>query len=221
MSEDNTQDNGIDDIILQTEEYLGQDLMAFIIQELKALPDVWQKLSKTQQDAVIDRMRARVDKVTIKAVSMISTRGFSKVIGVLDGVAIKDDIKATIKVARSNPGEEMQNLFEAHNDQVMIVVADLDQFTAGMDEIEGESDQKSLDVQTGLDDPLYDDAIAMVTQADVGSQVTISQLQRKLRIGYNRAARLIEQLEEDRYLSELQSGGFRTVLDTEEPEEAA
>jgi len=42
-------------------------------------------------------------------------------------------------------------------------------------------------------DPLYDDAVALVTSTRMAS---ISMVQRKLRIGYNRAARMIEKMEE-------------------------
>src|SRR5699024_6761964 len=42
-------------------------------------------------------------------------------------------------------------------------------------------------------DPLYDQAIAIVTKS---RKASISYVQRRLRVGYNRAARLIEQMEE-------------------------
>ena len=41
-------------------------------------------------------------------------------------------------------------------------------------------------------DDRYDDAVALVTQA---GQASISMVQRHLRIGYNRAARIIEMME--------------------------
>lgn len=36
---------------------IGESFMAFIIQEIKALPDVWQKLNQNKQGDVIDRER--------------------------------------------------------------------------------------------------------------------------------------------------------------------
>jgi S-DNA-T family DNA segregation ATPase FtsK/SpoIIIE len=43
-------------------------------------------------------------------------------------------------------------------------------------------------------DEMYDQALAMVTETQ---QASISMVQRRLRVGYNRAARMIEQMERD------------------------
>ena len=59
------------------------------------------------------------------------------------------------------------------------------------------------------DDPLYDEAVEFVMQSRRGS---ISSVQRKLRIGYNRAARLIEAMQEAGLVSQADSNGSREVL---------
>ena len=56
---------------------------------------------------------------------------------------------------------------------------------------------------------LYDKAVAVVTQT---RRASISGVQRHLRIGYNRAARLIEQMEADGVVSAPQHNGNREVL---------
>src|SRR5262249_53004910 len=43
-------------------------------------------------------------------------------------------------------------------------------------------------------DEMYDHAVALVTETQ---QASISMIQRRLRVGYNRAARMIEQMERD------------------------
>ena len=58
-------------------------------------------------------------------------------------------------------------------------------------------------------DPLYDEALAIVTET---RKASISGVQRRLRIGYNRAARLIEQMEKSGVVGPLQSNGAREVL---------
>ena len=58
-------------------------------------------------------------------------------------------------------------------------------------------------------DPLYDEAVAFVLDSQKAS---ISSVQRKLRIGYNRAARLIEQMEESGVVSPMSSNGTREIL---------
>ncbi len=61
----------------------------------------------------------------------------------------------------------------------------------------------------GESDPLYDQAVAIVLKT---RRASISQVQRHLRIGYNRAARLIEQMERAGMVSAMQSNGNREVL---------
>jgi S-DNA-T family DNA segregation ATPase FtsK/SpoIIIE len=58
-------------------------------------------------------------------------------------------------------------------------------------------------------DPLYDEAVAIVLKT---RRASISAVQRQLRIGYNRAARLIEQMEQAGLVSAMQSNGNREVL---------
>ena len=64
----------------------------------------------------------------------------------------------------------------------------------------GSSDEK---------DELYDEAVNFVIES---RRASISAVQRKLRIGYNRAARLIETMEEAGLVSEMSSNGSREVL---------
>ena len=58
-------------------------------------------------------------------------------------------------------------------------------------------------------DPLYDDAVAYVLKS---RRASISSVQRQLRIGYNRAARLIEAMERAGLVSAMQTNGNREVL---------
>jgi S-DNA-T family DNA segregation ATPase FtsK/SpoIIIE len=58
-------------------------------------------------------------------------------------------------------------------------------------------------------DPLYDEAVAYVLKS---RRASISSVQRQLRIGYNRAARLIEAMERAGLVSPMQSNGNREVI---------
>jgi len=64
-------------------------------------------------------------------------------------------------------------------------------------------------------DALYDEAVAIVTQT---RKASISYVQRRLKIGYNRAARMIEEMEEAGVVSAMQSNGSREVLAPPPPE---
>jgi len=61
----------------------------------------------------------------------------------------------------------------------------------------------------GEADPMYDQAVAIVLQ---NRRASISLVQRHLRIGYNRAARLLEQMERAGLVSAMASNGNRDIL---------
>jgi S-DNA-T family DNA segregation ATPase FtsK/SpoIIIE len=76
---------------------------------------------------------------------------------------------------------------------------------ASADEEEGGEDGEN-DAET---DALYDEAVAYVLKS---RRASISSVQRQLRIGYNRAARLIEAMERAGLVSPMQSNGNREVI---------
>ncbi len=61
----------------------------------------------------------------------------------------------------------------------------------------------------GEADPLYDQAVRIVTET---RKASISGVQRRLKIGYNRAARLVEEMEAAGIVGPLQSNGAREVI---------
>jgi S-DNA-T family DNA segregation ATPase FtsK/SpoIIIE len=75
--------------------------------------------------------------------------------------------------------------------------------------IDGADEGASLDSGDAEADPLYDQAVAVVLKT---RRPSISLVQRHLRIGYNRSARLIEQMERAGLVSPMQSNGNREVL---------
>ncbi|MGB5103999.1 MAG: DNA translocase FtsK 4TM domain-containing protein [Steroidobacteraceae bacterium] len=64
-------------------------------------------------------------------------------------------------------------------------------------------------------DPLYDEAVRIVTES---RKASISGVQRRLKIGYNRAARMIEAMEAAGLVGPLQSNGSREVIAPPPPE---
>ncbi len=65
-------------------------------------------------------------------------------------------------------------------------------------------------------DPLYDEAVRIVTET---RKASISGVQRRLKIGYNRAARMVEAMEEAGIVGPLESNGSREVLVPPPPED--
>ena len=59
------------------------------------------------------------------------------------------------------------------------------------------------------EDPLYDQAVQIVLDT---RKASISGVQRRLKIGYNRAARMVESMEAAVLVGPLQSNGSREIL---------
>ena len=75
--------------------------------------------------------------------------------------------------------------------------------------ISGEEDEMGGSDGDTEQDPLYDEAVSIVVRE---RKPSISYVQRRLKIGYNRAARLIEAMESAGLVGPLQSNGAREVL---------
>jgi DNA segregation ATPase FtsK/SpoIIIE, S-DNA-T family len=73
---------------------------------------------------------------------------------------------------------------------------------------DGAAGEGSAD-SSGENDPMYDQAVAVVLQH---RRASISLVQRHLRIGYNRAARLLEQMEQSGVVSSMATNGNRDIL---------
>ncbi|CAA6828393.1 MAG: Cell division protein FtsK [uncultured Thiotrichaceae bacterium] len=66
-----------------------------------------------------------------------------------------------------------------------------------------------IDSKKSESDPLYDEAVGIVTES---RRASISYLQRRLKVGYNRAATMIEDMEQAGVVSAVQSNGTREVI---------
>ena len=116
--------------------------------------------------------------------------------------------------------ERVHGAFVADH-EVHKVVAELKQFAKPeyLDNIleSGSSDEEGgqdfavpgIDEPAGEADPLYDQAVQIVIDT---RRASISGIQRRLKIGYNRAARLVEDMEQAGLVSPMESNGTREVL---------
>ena len=72
-----------------------------------------------------------------------------------------------------------------------------------------EEDPQAGNGETGDYDEKYDEAVAVVTET---GQASISMVQRRLRVGYNRAARMIEMMEREGIVGPADGSRPREVL---------
>ena len=85
----------------------------------------------------------------------------------------------------------------------------IDSITQSVDDLDMGAMNNSGAEDDDESDALYDEAVNFVTET---RKASISSVQRKLRIGYNRAARMIETMERAGVITEMGSNGSREVL---------
>ena len=132
------------DIREMTADTIGRDILQALVQEIKLLPKPWASLPKAKQDDVIDRLRARVEHNIKMAVHLIASDNRTTVVGDLESITSKDGIKAQFKISPNSEGRH--HLFDSVGHACLIVIAAAEDHTAGMEEVQGEDDQRAMDL---------------------------------------------------------------------------
>ena len=92
----------------------------------------------------------------------------------------------------------------------------IDNLVNGNSDEDGNEDGDGYGMDDMESDEKYDEAVAIVLK---NKKASISMVQRHLRIGYNRAARLLEQMERSGLVSPMKSNGTRDVIVPTQPDE--
>lgn len=150
------------DIREMTASTIGKDILGALLDELRLLPKPWEQLPKTKQEDTIERLRKRVDHNVKMAVHLLAADGRTVVAGALDQITIKDGVKAVVKFSGAAPN--LHDLFDVAGQEVLVVVANAADYTAGMNGYEGEDDQRAMDLGHeyhdndggGMDDDVVD-----------------------------------------------------------------
>lgn len=128
-----------------------------------------------------------------------------------DGRLTKLGFLDVVQEQASADADDAAELFDA---QITLGLMEIERLIATLvecmgGEMEDLVDKAEAPIWPEGDDPLYEQAVQIVTARN---RASISLVQREFRIGYNRAARLIERMEADGYLSPMNSQGTREVV---------
>lgn len=204
------------------------DLMMVIGKKVEGLiARLAQKARAAGVHLILATQRPSVDVITGLIKANIPTRVAFQVSSKVDSRTILDQMGAEALLGQGDmlylpPGsgfpQRVHGAFVADQEVHKVVenlkAAGAPQYIEGI--LEGD-DENSTSEFTGVEtngsdaesDPLYDEAVAIVLKS---RRASISLVQRHLRIGYNRAARLIEQMERAGLVSSMQSNGNREIL---------
>ena len=199
------------------------DLMMVVGKKVEELiARLAQKARASGIHLILATQRPSVDVITGLIKANIPTRVAFQVSSKIDSRTILDQMGAETLLGQGDmlylpPGtgypQRVHGAFVS--DQEVHRVVDYLKSHGEPDYIEGilESAEEGEEMEEGgsdmESDPLYDEAVGIVMKT---RRASISLVQRHLRIGYNRAARLIEQMEKAGLVSSMQSNGNREVL---------
>src|SRR5690554_7433529 len=204
------------------------DLMMVVGKKIEELiARLAQKARAAGIHLILATQRPSVDVITGLIKANIPTRIAFQVSSRVDSRTILDQMGAETLLGQGDmlylpPGSGLPARVHGafvHDDEVHRVVESLKEqgepnYVEGLLEgaLEGETGDGVGSVTGFADaesDPLYDQAVEIVLK---NRRASISSVQRYLRIGYNRAARLLEQMEQAGLVSAMQSNGNREIL---------
>jgi S-DNA-T family DNA segregation ATPase FtsK/SpoIIIE len=204
------------------------DLMMVVGKKIEELiARLAQKARAAGIHLILATQRPSVDVITGLIKANIPTRIAFQVSSKIDSRTILDQMGAETLLGQGDmlympPGTGLPVRVHGafvHDDEVHRVVESLKEqgepnYIDGVLEgsVEGETGDGVGGVTGFADaesDPLYDQAVEIVLK---NRRASISSVQRHLRIGYNRAARLLEQMEQAGVVSTMQSNGNREIL---------
>jgi S-DNA-T family DNA segregation ATPase FtsK/SpoIIIE len=216
-------------IVIVIDEYA--DMLGALAQEDRAkskrveglIVRIAQKARAAGMHLIVATQRPSVDVITGLIKSNIPTRVSFKVSSKTDSRTILDQAGAEQLLGMGDmlymaPG--IAHLTRVHgafveDSEILRVVKHLKK-NSSPNYLDGILNPKSEPVgdkdsaqNTGELDPLFDEAVQIVTST---RRASISSLQRRMRIGYNRAARIIEDMETSGIVSAMNSAGNRDVL---------
>ncbi|UXY55357.1 DNA translocase FtsK [Pseudomonas tohonis] len=204
-------------------ELLVHDLVAACLGELRNLKAAYSSLNESTQQEVIDRLTDAARGAATVAIRTISTRDVEHV--QVEMKSIKVEAKTLTITAKVDAHEPSKHALTDSAGKLCLLVIAPNDYEEAMDDIVPDRDQKNLalpasEILGGLDlrgsedipegdDPLYQDVVQVITET---RRATISAVQRKFTIGYNRAARLIDRMEQEGLVTAPNSNGVRDVL---------
>ncbi|EPW8658439.1 TPA: cell division protein FtsK [Pseudomonas aeruginosa] len=137
-----------------TADTLGKSLLQGLIQEIRIMPDCWQKLPEAKQQDIIDRLERQVRNAATIAVHTIAGSDRDTVYGKLESFTAKDKVKAVFTVSPSSPNQEQ--LFGAVHQDCLLIIGGAAEFLDGMKDVKADPDQNPLDLNGGdgdMEDP--------------------------------------------------------------------
>jgi S-DNA-T family DNA segregation ATPase FtsK/SpoIIIE len=225
--------HGVSPMVL-AHELMVHDLVEAALFELRNIKMPFLRLGEDDQQEVIDRITEKASDVVRSAVSIIASRGATTIELTMKEVKF-DAKKLTATGIIDAKAPNRKELIDSAGHLCLLVMAP-DDYHEGTDFVKPERDQHELPLSVseivsgmGLErqreeeelpdgpDSLYGEAVSFVRST---RRASVSAIQRHLKIGYNRATRMIEQMEAEGVVTPIDTNGGREVIAQAEQQHA-
>ena len=154
-------------------------------------------------------LRTKIESILMKMITYWQQYFFKDV---LEKHALTAGMMPVISESEAPDDDSREDEAEASPDEADAEMDADDVLEDDPDDLDAEEDQSDA-----ADDELYDQAVSVVRMEN---KATVSLLQRRLNIGYARAARIMEMLEENGVVGPFAGSNPREVLPTDEPDDS-
>lgn len=129
------------EVVQLTAETLGRDILQAMLDEIK-LHVSWTGMPAAAQHQMIERLRKRTRTLIEEGLHILFRGHYPAIPAELDSITIKNGITAKITIAKGQ--KDWHELADAQGTQILLIVADPEQYAARMDEIKAVADQGDL-----------------------------------------------------------------------------
>ncbi len=151
---------------------IGESFIAFIVQEIKALPDVWQKLNEVKQDDVIERARRATKEMVGRAVHLLSSENKPVIDGVIKQATVKGGIELKVDVTKCSSDDKLELIEHSGGGNCLIILADAAENMGNLHAVKPDKDQPDLPITD--EEKLLPETV--IDQADIYSNATYQEI---------------------------------------------
>lgn len=124
-------------------EHLGRDLLTAVLDEVKTMQNVWQKMSEHDQEQSLFRLKNRIRSSVSEAVRIIASKNRPELRAHVKKVVFSDSgVEGQLTISKKQIGRH--DLSDAQGEDVLIVISNVDEYSNTMDEVTADPQQSQI-----------------------------------------------------------------------------
>lgn len=133
----------------QVQGSFGAAVIRVVIEQLRTLPEVWQKIPEEQQQGLIEIAREEVEKTVREGIAAVMAFGFPHTEVGVESITVKSAGKIVLSLSDQ---AALHDLVDAVGRKCVLVLVDPEMFTAGMGAFKADADQPALPLGEPVDE---------------------------------------------------------------------